>query len=112
MDYLEPQPTLPHEPDVFLLRHVLHNLSDKYAGVLLKNLRKAAHPKTTLLAIDYIIQYTCPLPEGSPYDHLGYKPPAAPAPLLPNFGVAASMPYGLDLQVRWFHWLVIGVTSR
>ncbi|KAI0085832.1 S-adenosyl-L-methionine-dependent methyltransferase [Irpex rosettiformis] len=100
-DYLSPQPPLPATPDIFVLRHILHNLSDKYASILLKHLRTASGPHTKLVVIDYVVEHPCLTPQNSnckPQDAIpGATAPTAPSPLLPNFGVAAALPYHMDM---------------
>lgn len=99
MNYLEPQPDLPVAPNIFLLRMVIHDLSDKYATILLKHLRKAAQPHTKLLVVDLIVEYACEVSQiGFQVD--GYEPSTAPSPLLSNFGAAATLPYDFDIVVR------------
>lgn len=96
---MEPQPQLPAVPDVFLIRHVLHNLSDKYAIQLLKHLREVSKPSSKLLVIDTIVQYACPVSEDVQHHTGGFETAPVPSPLLPNMGVAAALPYDLDLLV-------------
>ncbi|KAI0825595.1 S-adenosyl-L-methionine-dependent methyltransferase [Irpex lacteus] len=94
-DYLLPQPQLPAKPDIFLLRYILHNLSDKYATVLLKHLSDAAQPSTKLIVIDYVVEHACATSYHSSIP--GAAAPSAPSPLLPNYGVAGALPYRMDM---------------
>lgn len=102
-DYLEPQPALATGADVFLLRAVIHDLSDKYATKLLTNLRQAATANTKLIVIDNIVEYACPVPQDPDFLVPGYEPATAPAPLLPNFGAARVFQYNLDINVSFAH---------
>lgn len=94
-DFFEPQPALPATPDVFLLRMILHDWSDKYCIKLLRNLRNAAGPDTKLVIIDSIISYACeaPLKTGTE------AAPSPPKPLLPNLGGANLLAYEVDIVV-------------
>ncbi|KAJ3535874.1 hypothetical protein NM688_g6916 [Phlebia brevispora] len=96
-DFLKPQPV--KAPAVFLLRLVIKNWSDAYCVKILGHLRDAAGPETKLVLADSIIAHACPedvVAESIP----GYTPPARPpAPLLPNKGVAAILPYIVDMHM-------------
>ncbi|KAI5119658.1 hypothetical protein M0805_007749 [Coniferiporia weirii] len=94
-DFFDVQPTLPSTPDVFLLRQIVHDWSDKYVIKLFRRLRDAAGPSTKLVIVDSIIDYACNAPSKYPLDN-GLKPPA---PLLPNMGGANLLPYTVDLVV-------------
>ncbi|KAI5117485.1 hypothetical protein M0805_009548 [Coniferiporia weirii] len=93
-NFFDAQPVLPGIPDVFLLRQIVHDWSDKYVTKLLRRLRDAAGPSTKLVIVDSIIDYACdtgkyPLDDG----------PKAPAPLLSNMGGASLLPYCVDLVI-------------
>ncbi|KAJ3537872.1 hypothetical protein NM688_g6604 [Phlebia brevispora] len=100
-DFWEPQPDLVRGADIFFLRHICHNYSDKYATKLLKHLRDAAKPTTKLVVMDSVMQHACRSPQRSSEEHeselVGYKPHVAPEPLLANFGLANVLAYDLDL---------------
>ncbi|KAI5116033.1 hypothetical protein M0805_002088 [Coniferiporia weirii] len=87
-DYFEPQPVLPGTPDIFMMRMIIHDWSDKYAIRLLRRLREAAGPSTKLIIIDSVLDYACENPNDAA------RPPR---PLLPNMGAANIMPYAVDL---------------
>ncbi|KAI0087146.1 O-methyltransferase [Irpex rosettiformis] len=97
LDFLHPQPKLPYTPDVFFLRYILHNQPDNYATMLLGHLRKVATEYTKLIIIDFVVEYVCPVPEDSEDAIPGDPSPAAPSPLLTNFGVAGAYPYNMDM---------------
>lgn len=99
IDFLASQPQLPSKPDIFLLRYILHDHSDKYASILLKHLRAAAEAHTKLTIIDFVVDYTCSIPEGSDFVIPGGSTSTAPQPLLPNYGVAGAYPYNMDMMV-------------
>ncbi|KAJ7656545.1 O-methyltransferase [Mycena rosella] len=88
--YLLPQPTT--NPAVFVVKHVIHNLSDPYALQVLKLLRAAAAPETRLLLVDSIIPYACPSSRDS---ELAFIPP----PPLDNFGAVNERAYISDLTM-------------
>ena len=111
-DFLSPQPAFPARPDIFLLRYILHDQSDKYATILLRHLRDAAKDTTKLIIIDFVVDYACPIPEGLEYSIPGDPAPVAPPPLLPNFGVAGAQPYDMDMVVRYAYSLLLqGLSS-
>lgn len=82
--FFDPQPKFLKSPDVFLLRFILHDWSDKYAIKILKNLRDAATIQTKLVIIDTIVSHTCDSYE----DPLSANVAAPPRPLLGNWGGA------------------------
>ncbi|KAL5536477.1 hypothetical protein ACEPAF_299 [Sanghuangporus sanghuang] len=77
VDFFEEQPNLPGPVDVFLLRMIIHDWSDKYAAKILRPLRNVAGPNTKLLIIDSILDHVC----GS-----GQEATRPPSPMLPNLG--------------------------
>ncbi|KAJ3559927.1 hypothetical protein NM688_g39 [Phlebia brevispora] len=95
-DFFTPQPV--KEPAVFLLRMVLHDWSDKYATMILKQLRAAASPHTQLLVIDFTMQYACE-DTTSARQIPGAVLPLPPAPLLANKGTGDVLPYCADLNI-------------
>ncbi|EJD00244.1 S-adenosyl-L-methionine-dependent methyltransferase [Fomitiporia mediterranea MF3/22] len=98
-DFLKEQPGLPGPPDVFLLRWVLHDWSDKYCIQILKNLRKVAIVgKTSLVIVESVMDYACKVQE-TPVKETGAVVKSAPAPLLPNFGGANTLSYAIDIIV-------------
>ena len=104
-DFFEAQPALPSTPDVFLLRQVIHDWSDKYAIKILKQLRLSAGPHTKLLIIDCVVEHACDTP------HLGpsSSSPSVPAPLLPNLGGANLLTYTVDLAVSVINILILAL---
>lgn len=81
---------------MFLLKQIVHNWSDRYAGRILQQLRDAATPNTKLVIIDSIIPYSCP---GNDTSVTGFEPTQPPAPLLANMGAANMLPYIIDLAM-------------
>ncbi|RPD72283.1 O-methyltransferase [Lentinus tigrinus ALCF2SS1-7] len=91
------------QPDVFLLRAVLHNWPDKESHDILVHLRKAAGPHTKLLVVDNLLPYAC-LDENneiSGEDSEGAVRSLVPdgSPLLPNLGRASANGYLLDIKM-------------
>ena len=82
------------------MRAVLHDWSDEYATKILRRLREAARPDTTLVSIDRLIPYTCrgATVEGS--DIPGLIKDQLPEPLPANLGGAYITPYFADINVR------------
>ncbi|EMD40179.1 hypothetical protein CERSUDRAFT_151192 [Gelatoporia subvermispora B] len=84
---------------VFLLRCVIHDWSDHYATTILQMLRASATPDTRLMIVDPLIRYACPA-ELQNTDVPGVEWHDAPAPLLPNMGIAGNfMPYHVDFHM-------------
>ncbi|KAI0666975.1 S-adenosyl-L-methionine-dependent methyltransferase [Trametes maxima] len=81
------------EPDVFLLRLVLHDWPDEESRSILRRLRSAAGPSTKLLIGDLLLPYACRI-EGAfaPED----------SPLLPNLGMANLHGYLIDIMIMNF----------
>ena len=92
-DFFEPQPI--KNANVFLLRMILHDWSDKYCAKILRHLRDAAAPYTQLVIVDNLLSYACV--DDSLKDIPGAEVPLPPAPLLPNSGHAAAIAYWEDL---------------
>ena len=99
VNFFEPQPRLPQAPDVFLLRQITHDWSDKYCIKILRNLRDIASPTTMLVVIDSIMKYACNTSVKEKFV-LGVKPPS---PLLPNMGGANILSYTVDNLVGALH---------
>ncbi|KAI0712846.1 O-methyltransferase [Cerioporus squamosus] len=109
-DFLEPHEpfTVPGvgtvtQPDVFLLRAVLHNWPDENSREILVHLRRAAGPHTKLLVVDNLLPYAC-LDESSDTssgDSEGAVRSLVPdgSPLLPNLGRASANGYLLDISM-------------
>lgn len=89
MDFFKAQPKSSRKPDVYLLRQIIHDWSDKYCVQLLKNLSAEAGPNTKLLIVDDVVDYSC---------NSGNEP-GPPAPLLHNLGGANLLPYSVDIIV-------------
>ncbi|PAV21555.1 S-adenosyl-L-methionine-dependent methyltransferase [Pyrrhoderma noxium] len=92
VNFFEPQPRLHQAPDVFLLRQITHDWSDKYCIKILRNLRDIASPTTMLVVIDSIMKYACNTSVKEKFV-LDVKPPP---PLLPNMGGANILSYTVD----------------
>ncbi|EKM56173.1 uncharacterized protein PHACADRAFT_122410 [Phanerochaete carnosa HHB-10118-sp] len=84
------------DADVFILRHILHNWSDKYASKILSRLRDAAQPATKLVVMDNIVDYMC-RDSGAVAEITGAARSQAPEPLLPYADSAAGSIYSLDI---------------
>ncbi|KLO06095.1 S-adenosyl-L-methionine-dependent methyltransferase [Schizopora paradoxa] len=46
--------------DVYMLKFIIHDWSNKYSHIILKRLREAAAPHSRLIIVDKIIPYICP----------------------------------------------------
>ena len=110
-DFFDTQPKLPTTPDVFLLRTIVHDWSDKYSIKLLSNLRAAAGPNTKLVLIDSIINYACEAPSETTLLGKGNEP-KVPAPLLPNLGGANLLAYEVDVVVRRSIYLIFNLLTE
>lgn len=95
-DFFAPQPI--KNAGVFLLRNIMHDWSDAYCIQILRHLRAAAAPFTQLVIVDNIMSYACV--EEDLKTIPGAERPLPPAPLLPNGGHAATIPYFQDIQVK------------
>lgn len=101
MSFFEPQPTLSGHPNVFVLRAIMHDWSDKYAAKILMNLRAKAVTETKLLVLDSIVDFASPtVPDDAEIQVEGTELSDPPAPLLANLGQANVMAYGKDMAVR------------
>ena len=83
------------------MRYILHNLSDKYATILLTHLHAAAKAATKLIVVDYVVEHACITTQNSESSNTipGAAAPTAPPPLLPNYGVAGALTYQMDMIV-------------
>ena len=101
-NFFSPQPI--KDADIFLLRYILHDWSNKGAIGILRRLREAAIPgRTKVVVIDGVLQHACKFDrkkirgaedivfEGS---NTKNQPPSG---LLPNLGRAQARNYCLDL---------------
>ncbi|KZT58689.1 S-adenosyl-L-methionine-dependent methyltransferase [Calocera cornea HHB12733] len=96
-DFFAPQSI--KDASVFILRHILHDWSDKYCLQILSHLRAAATPSTKLLVMDSIMHYVC----ADTANVSGGMKNDAPAPLLPNWGAAGAQLYIADLAMLMVH---------
>ena len=97
-DFFEKQPI--QNAEVYILRAIIHDWSDAYAGKILKRLREASGPKTRLLCIDKIIPYACRAPEESFGSSIpGLVKDSAPEPLFANFCSSNPAPFNGDMNV-------------
>lgn len=83
--------------DVFMLRNIIHDWSDKYCVKILQRLRDAATPSTRLMIIDNLMPYACVDDNLKNIPNAQYSLP--PAPLLPNSGHASAVAYFEDMQM-------------
>ncbi|TCD62059.1 hypothetical protein EIP91_007518 [Steccherinum ochraceum] len=95
-DFFGPQPV--KNAAVFYMRYILHDWSDAHCIEILTQLRASATPDTKLVVIDALLQNNC-LSDGK-WKHIpGGEAEVAPAPLLPNFGIAKSDEAYVDILV-------------
>ena len=97
--FFDPLPPFRKIPDVFLLRHILHDWSDKYAIKILRNLRDAAGRDTKLVVIDVIIGHACDVSNGTDKSSVNPYIRSPPKPLLRNWGAANLTIYTVNLGV-------------
>ncbi|KAJ4487855.1 O-methyltransferase-domain-containing protein [Lentinula aciculospora] len=93
-DFFEPQPQT--SATVFLLKQITHDWSDRYVLRIIRRLREAATPTTTLILIDTIITHPCP---SHPSDIPGANIPPPPWPLVANLGVANASTHFANLTM-------------
>lgn len=93
-DFFAEQPV--KDADVFVVRYVTHNWSDKYASRILSRLRDAAQQTTKLVIIDVVVDYMS-RDTGAATGIPGAAKAQAPAPLLPYPDSAAGWTYGMDI---------------
>ncbi|KAF7291760.1 Methyltransf-2 domain-containing protein [Mycena chlorophos] len=91
-DFFTPQPIT--DADVFVLRYITHNWQDDKVVRILQHLRDAAKPGTRLVLIDDVVPAAARSSDSEP--DLNARP-VAPAPLLPNWGIANAQTYYTDL---------------
>ena len=82
---------------VFYVRAVLLDWPDEFCVQILRHLRDAATPETRLVLQDIITFHACPDPAAEGFKQGLLSRP--PEPILPNWGVANSYPYYLDMVV-------------
>jgi hypothetical protein len=95
------------------MRFIAHNWSDTKLKEILGHLRSSAQPSTKLIVVDHLIPHAAP-PSGEFKDIPGAEERPVPKPLLPNLGIACSLPYIADMVVcfslpanrRPIHYLV------
>ncbi|TFY59084.1 hypothetical protein EVG20_g7915 [Dentipellis fragilis] len=97
-DMFSAQSDIAAQPEIFIIRQIMHDWSDLYSIRILKCLRDAAGPNTRLLVVDNVLSYAC-AQTSNEVAIKGAELPAAPAPLLPNFGTARSWPYVMDVMM-------------
>ena len=96
-DFFTPQPI--KDAAIFYLRGVLLDWPDEVGLGILRNLRDAATPATRLVVQDIIASHACPDPAAEGYEQGLLSIPPQPLPV--NWGVANSVPYYLDMLVRY-----------
>ena len=101
------------DADIFLLRNVLHIVSDTEANEILKRLKESAVPgKTKVVVIDGVIQYACAVDQKTirgaddiVFEGLDKK--SKVAGLLSNLGRAEARNYYLDFVCGLLpHWVI------
>ncbi|KAJ7289387.1 O-methyltransferase [Mycena rebaudengoi] len=95
-NFFESQPV--KNASLFLLRHIVHNWSDADVVRILTHLRHAATPTTKLVLVEGIVPNVSRILEVNEIP--GASPQTAPAPLLPNYGVAGSKVYLYDMHMH------------
>ncbi|KAK1229446.1 hypothetical protein PQX77_007494 [Marasmius sp. AFHP31] len=99
-DFFTPQPKSSRNASVFMVKQVLHDWSDQYCVKVLKQLRAAATPDTTLLVLESILPYACHDPSADDNKGIpGAVPKEAPPPLLANYGAANELGYLADIDM-------------
>ncbi|KAL0578134.1 hypothetical protein V5O48_003839, partial [Marasmius crinis-equi] len=93
-DFFNVQPR--KDVTVFMVRQILHDWPEEYCAKILKHLRSAAGPNTTLLVLDRILPHACQSPEDDEAIP-GAIPREAPAPLIANYGTANDMVFMIDI---------------
>ncbi|KAM6499102.1 S-adenosyl-L-methionine-dependent methyltransferase [Amanita muscaria] len=95
-DFFKPQPQ--KAVDVFLMKYVIHDWSDKYSTKILKQLRGSATPDTKLICLEAIIPYGCSV--SNAVGHIaGATAPEAPEPLPAHWGLVSSIFYYMDMTM-------------
>ncbi|KAE8153686.1 S-adenosyl-L-methionine-dependent methyltransferase [Aspergillus avenaceus] len=89
-DFFKPQ--IVQGPDLFFLRHVIHDWPDADASRILSNCAAVMTPQSKLLILEHMIS-----PTFRRHDQIAVDTPVAPEPLLANWG--QSVTSRLDLQV-------------
>ncbi|KAJ6607721.1 O-methyltransferase [Mycena sp. CBHHK59/15] len=97
-DFFTPQPV--KDAAVFLLRYIVHDWSDARTVQILKHLRDAATPSTKLVIIEKILPAASSGEGSKALEIPGAARPSAPAPLLPNWGIATAELYYYDMTVH------------
>jgi len=92
--------------DVYFLRAIIHNWSDREAALILGNLRQALGPHSRILIHDYVLRGLGRKQAEAEAASLGTV--VAPEPLLPNFGVGNISMYQADLTM----WIVYNAKER
>ena len=105
--FFEPQPKLFKSADVFMMRYIVHDWSDKYAIQILRHLRDAATMDTKLVVIDAIVSHTCK----SVTDSVNPKISAPPVPLLQNWGEANIQIQNISVSVSFPRFNLIQLTT-
>ena len=95
-DFFTPQPQ--KKVSVYLMKHIIHDWSDKYSTEILKQLRHAADPTTKLICLEAILPYGC---HSANVEGLipGSEPMEAPEPLLAHWGLNGAMTFYSDMVV-------------
>lgn len=75
----------------------MHDWSDKYCHQILRHLRDAAAPYTTLVVVDMLMDYACVDEDLKSIPGSVVAP--MPAPLLANGGCASANSYLQDIQI-------------
>ncbi len=88
--------------DIYMLKLIIHDWSNKYALIILQRLREAAGPHSRLIIMDKIIPYICPPSENVDEVSIpGVLKPDLPEPIV-NMSGGISYPHLSSVRVRYF----------
>jgi hypothetical protein len=102
--FFNPQPV--KNADVYFMRFITHDWPTEKCITIMKHLRDAAKPDTTLIVFDSIIMYTCK--DDGPWGFAS-NAPNVPAPLLHNLGVGIG---GFDTMIDLQMMSMMGSQER
>jgi len=89
--------------DVYMLKLIIHDWSNKYALIILQRLREAAGPHSRLIIMDKIIPYICPLSENVDEVSIpGVLKPDLPEPIV-NMSGGISYPHLSSVRMMLFY---------
>lgn len=87
--------------DVYMLKFIIHDWSNKYSQIILRRLREAAAPHSRLVIVDKIIPYICPPSESKEGISIpGTLKPELPEPIV-NMSGGITYPHLSSVVVRF-----------